>query len=187
MNDAWVRVSRESESRGRPRRERTNGSRAESRPRRPTSRPRSSRSLEEETRHHHGVGRPSFIRIRRGGVVLVVVARERRARWEDARGEGNAREGCARNGGDDARDGARRVRARDETLDTVAIGGRRREGTERPSSRRSVREDDGDGRTATRASRARRTVGWCRQTLKSLRKSLPICSRFGPSWPPSRG
>ena len=36
------------------------------------------------------------------------------------------------------------------TLDTVAIGGRRREGTERPSSRRSVREDDGDGRTATR-------------------------------------
>ena len=88
MNDAWVRVSRESESRGRPRRERTNGSRAESRPRRPTSRPRSSRSLEEETRHHHGVGRPSFIRIRRGGVVLVVVARERRARWEDARGEG---------------------------------------------------------------------------------------------------
>ena len=38
MNDAWVRVSRESESRGRPRRERTNGSRAESRPRRPTSR-----------------------------------------------------------------------------------------------------------------------------------------------------
>ena len=55
-------------------------------------------------------------------------ARTARARWEDARGEGNAREGCARNGGDDARDGARRVRARDETLDTVAIGGRRREG-----------------------------------------------------------
>ena len=143
MNGWMTRVARESESRGR-----TNESRAESRPRRSTSRPtRSSRSLEEETRIHHGVGRPSFIRIRRGGVV---VARERRARWDDARGEGNAREGCARNGGDDARDGARRVRARDETLDIVAIGGRRREGTERPSSRRSVREDDGDGRTATR-------------------------------------
>ena len=168
-------ASRERASRAKRSNERTSS--GVSRPRRSISRlTRSSRSLEEETRIHHGVGRPSFIRIRRGGVVLVV-ARANGARGGRTRAvKGTRAKGARGTAGMTARWRAKGARARRDSRH-----GRDRwttpRGDERPSSRRSVREDDGDGRTATRG-RARRTVGGA----VKLKKFTEIFANLFPIW-----